>query len=140
MKKRFLIFLSILHLVLSTGFTQYAHLCKGMAVNTYSLTDGGQQNSDKPCPICSAKEKKLKGKKKDCCKHESKIAKVDDGVKKHSNFHFLVKVWDNAIPNKMLGIAFDFAFFNAAILPLYLTCQIPIRGNLLYILHCVYRI
>ena len=88
MKKLFVIFLSLCYLVLSSGFTQYAHLCKGTASKVYSFSNTQQQNQDKPCPICSAKEKGLKDQKKNCCKHVSKIIKLDDSVKKHNNFDF----------------------------------------------------
>ena len=142
MKKVFILFLSLIYLVLSSGFTQYSHFCKGTATERISLTNTAHQDSDKPCPICSAKEKSLKDKKKDCCKHESKIIKVDDCVKKHNNFDFSVKFWGDAIPNKMLGTVFD---FEPIVLDIekntaYSSTKVPILGNPLYILHCVYRI
>ncbi|MBP6587667.1 MAG: hypothetical protein KA208_06550, partial [Flavobacterium sp.] len=92
--------------------------------------------------ICSAKEKGLKDQKKNCCKHVSKIIKLDDSVKKHNNFDFSVKFWGDAIPNKMLGTVFDLELIlsdnskNTA----YSSSKVPIQGNPLYILHCVYRI
>ena len=142
MKKLFVIFLSLCYLVLSSGFTQYAHLCKGTASKVYSFSNTQQQNQDKPCPICSAKEKGLKDQKKNCCKHVSKIIKLDDSVKKHNNFDFSVKFWGDAIPNKMLGTVFD---FEPIVLDIekntaYSSTKVPILGNPLYILHCVYRI
>lgn len=99
------------------------------------------QGSDKPCSICSAKEKGLKDKKKNCCKHESKIVKVDDVAKKQSKLELSVKFWGDAIPSKMLETLFDFliASFNTKTTH-YLCSKVPIRGNPLYILHCVYRI
>ena len=142
MKKLFVIFLSLCYLVLFSGFTQYAHLCKGTASKVYSFSNTQQQNQDKPCPICSAKEKGLKDQKKNCCKHVSKIIKLDDCVKKHNNFDFSVKFWGDAIPNKMLGTVFDLELIlsdnskNTA----YSSSKVPIQGNPLYILHCVYRI
>jgi len=141
MKKLFVIFLSLLYLVLSSGFTQYQHTCKAMAVKLYSLTNTENQNSDKPCPICSAKEKDLNKKKKDCCQHKTQLVKVDDVVKKQSNFDLSVKFWGDAIPNKTLGTVFDFSISTeAATSTPYLSSKIPFRGNPLYILHCVYRI
>lgn len=141
MKKQFVIFLSFVYLVLSSGFIQYQHICEGMAVKSYSLTNTEQSNSDKPCPICSSKEKNLKEKKKGCCKHETKIVKVDDSVKKQSSFDFSVKFWGDVIPNKMLGTVFDLSSSEPIekTIP-FLSSKIPIRGNPLYILHCVYRI
>ncbi|MDM1046697.1 HYC_CC_PP family protein [Sphingobacterium hotanense] len=142
MKKLFVIFLSMLYLVLSTGFIQYSHMCKGMAVKLYSLTNSNTHaDSDKPCPICSNKNKELKGKKKGCCKHETKIVKVDNAAHKYSGFDLSVKFWGEAIPNETLGALFEFSgIYPEPSKPTYLSTKIPIRGNPLYILHCVYRI
>lgn len=142
MKKLFVIFLSLFYLVLASGFTQYAHLCKEMASKVYSFTNTQHQNQDKSCPMCAAKEKGLKDKKKDCCQHETKLIKVNDSVKKQNSFDFSVKFWGDAIPNKMLGTVFDLELIlsdnskNTA----YSSSKVPIQGNPLYILHCVYRI
>jgi hypothetical protein len=142
MKKLFVIFFSLFYLVVSSGFTQYQHTCKAMAVKMYSLTNDGHQNSDEPCPICSSKEKDLTKKKEGCCDHEAKIVKVDDTVKNQVQFDFVVKIWGDAIPNKMLGTVFDYSIItdDTKLSNPYLTSKVPIRGNPLYILHCVYRI
>lgn len=142
MKKLFVIFLSLCYLVLSSGFTQYQHTCKAMAIKMYSLTNNGHQNSDEPCPICSSKEKDLTKKKKGCCDHEAKIVKVDDSVKKQTQFDFSVKFWGDAIPNKTLGTVFDFPLItdNTKQTPSYFSSKVPVRGTPLYIYHCVYRI
>ena len=141
MKKLFVIFLSLCYLILSSGFTRYSHVCKGMAVHQYSLTNTGHQNSDKPCPLCSVKDKNLNEKKKDCCRHETQIIKVNDSVKQQSSFDLSVKFWGDAIPNKMLGTVFDFSIeTKTEKADQDLSSKIPIRGNPLYILHCVYRI
>lgn len=142
MKKIFVLFLPLFYLVIASGFTQYSHLCKGAATTIYSLTNTQEQNQDKPCPVCSAKEKGLKDQKKDCCKHESKIIKVNDSVKKQLNYDFSVKFWGDAIPNKMLGTVFDFSSlaFDHQKAPLYSSSKLLFQGNPLFILHCVYRI
>lgn len=141
MRKLFVIFFSLFYLVLSSGFTQYQHTCKAMAVKLYSLTNSENQNSDEPCPICSSKEKDLTKKKKGCCDHEAKIVKVEDSVKKQSQFDFSVKFWGDAIPNKTLGTVFDFPLItdNTKQTP-YFSSKVPVRGTPLYIYHCVYRI
>ena len=142
MKKIFALFLSLIYVVLSSGFTQYQHTCKAMAMKTYSLTNNGHQNSDEPCPICSSKEKDLTKKKKGCCDHEAKIVKVDDTVKSKTQLDFSVKFWGDAIPNETLGAVFDSAIVadDTKQSTSYLTSKIPIRGNPLYILNCVYSI
>lgn len=142
MKKLLLICLALCYLLLSSGFTRYAHMCKGMAVKLYSLTNNGHQDSDKPCPICADKKKDLKQKKKDCCRHEAKVVKVDAGVKKQGHTDASVKFLGDAIPNKMLGTVFDFKALSDASgkhTP-YLSIRVPLRDNPLYILYCVYRI
>lgn len=141
MRKAFVLFLSTLYLVLAVGFNQYSHMCKEMAVKLYSLTETAS-TADQPCPICASKEKGLKEKKKECCQYEAIVVKVDDGVKKQSNFDFSIKFWGDAIPNKMLGALFDDLLSSASAEknPLYLSSKIPHRDNPLYILNCVYRI
>jgi hypothetical protein len=142
MKKLFVILFSFLYLVLASGFTQYSHACKGMAMKTFSLTNTAQQNSDEPCPICADNEKGLTQKKKGCCQHEAKIVKVEDSVKKQSQFDFSVKFWGDAIPNKTLGTVFDFPLItdNTKQTPSYFSSKVAVRGTPLYIYHCVYRI
>lgn len=142
MRKLFVIFFSLFYLVLSSGFTQYQHTCKAMAVKLYSLTNSENQNSDEPCPICSSKEKDLTKKKKGCCDHEAKIVKVDDTVITKSQLDFSVKFWCDAIPNETLSALFEISIFadDTKQSTSYLTSKVPIRGNPLYILNCVYRI
>lgn len=142
MKKIFVIFLSLFYLVLASGFTQYKHFCKGTESKIYSFSDTKEQNQNKPCSICSAKEKGLKDQKNNCCQHDAKYVKVDNSVKKQNNFDFSLKFWGDAIPNKMLGTVFD---FEAIVLDTekntaYSSSKLPIQSTPLYILHCVYRI
>ena len=140
MKKTIVIFLSMFYLVLSSGFTQYQHICKEMAVNLYSLTSTEHQNSDKPCPICTSKEKGLQNKKKDCCEHKTKIVKVDEPVTKQVNSETSVKFLGDAVPYNMLGAVFNFSIVETEKSTTYFSSTIPVRGNPLYILHCIYRI
>ncbi|WP_312554021.1 HYC_CC_PP family protein [Empedobacter brevis] len=142
MKKLLVIFFSLFYLVVASGFTQYTHLCKGAARTVYSLTNTKDQNQNKPCPICSAKEKGLKKQKKNCCEHLFKLIKVNDSVKKQNNYDFSVKFWNDVIPGKMLGTVFDLETT-----PLYIhkndtytSSKVPIQDTSIYILHCVYRI
>lgn len=141
MKKAFVILLSLLHLVMSTGFAQYTHSCKTMAVKVINLTNTDHKDDSKPCPICAEKNN-VTEKKNGCCTTESEIVKTDDVVKQQHKFDFSVKFWGDAIPNKMLGTVFDFAFetSEAENTTPHLSSKIPIRGNPLYIFHCVYRI
>lgn len=142
MKKLFVLFFALCYLVLSSGYIQYSHACKGIAVKLYSLTDTEHENSDKPCPICSGQEEGLTEQKKDCCQYEAQLVKVDDSVKSQFQFDYSVKFWGDAIPNKMLGSVFDLALVidDTKQSSSYFSSKVPVRGNPLYILHCVYRI
>jgi len=113
-----------------------------MAITVYSFTDTKEQNQDKPCPICSAKEKGLKTAKKDCCKHQTKLVKVDDSIKKQSNFDFSVKFWGDTIPNNLLGAVFDSSIvvLDDTKSSIYYSSKVHVRDNPLYIFHSVYRI
>ncbi|TGN24485.1 hypothetical protein [Empedobacter tilapiae] len=142
MKKLFVIFFTLFYLVLASGFTQYTHLCKGSTKIIYSFTDTKNQNKDTPCPICSSKEKDLKNQKKNCCKHLSKLVKVNDSIKKKNSFDFSIKFSDYFFSNKTLGTVYDTDVLALAIQKnnTFTSSKIPFKGNPLHILHCVYRI
>lgn len=141
MRTIFASFFSVWYLIFAIGVTQYAHSCKGMSVKVFSLTNTNKL-SDKPCPICAAKEKGLKDKKKNCCKHESKIVKVNDGIHKQSHSDLAVKFWGDAIPNHLLGALFDAApaCITIAKRSSYFSTKVPVRETPLFIFHCNYRI
>lgn len=85
-------------------------MCKGMAVKLYSLTNSNSHaDFDKPCLICSNKNKELKEKKKGGCKHETKIVKADNAAYKYSGFYLSVKFWGEAIPHETLVALFEFS-------------------------------
>jgi len=142
MKKLLVLFISFFYLAMAAGFTKYTHLCKGTETQFFSFSSTVDKKSDKPCPICAAKEKGLEVKKKDCCQQSTQLAKVDEGVKKHFNFDFSVKFWGDAIPNKMLGAVFDYSLpvFETQKTTSFYSNKISPQGNPLYILNCVYRI
>ena len=140
MRKTFVILLSTIYLVLSMGFTKYIHQCKQLALSSISLTKIDQQNSDKPCPNCANKEKGLKFKKEGCCKFESKVVKLDTSIQKQKNSSGSVKFLGDFIPNEMLGAVFEIPSFENLTFNHFSSSKVPVRGNPLYILHCVYRI
>lgn len=139
MKKLFVIFLSSLYLVLTTGFTQTMHICEEM-VEKANVEAAEYQDSHKPCPVCSSLDIDVVKKKDDCCKKESKIVKIDESLKKENSYNFSIKSWGEVIPNKTLGAIFDFPFINTEENSPYLASRLPVRENPLYILHCVFRI
>lgn len=138
MQKIFVIFLSVLYLVLSLGFTQNNHYCKGVIEQTSFIST---HSTDKPCSVCSIKEKGLKEKKKDCCKHESKLVKIEDPTQNNTVNEIRFEIYGKTIPDHILGTASDFSPKSAS-LPssVYSSSTIPIRSNPLFILHSVYRI
>lgn len=129
-----------MYLMLSTGFSQYMHLCMTTDVQQYSLI-GLQIGSDDPCPLCTSLEQGLAQQKDDCCKLEMTQLRTDELAKTNPHFDFTVKIWGDIIPNRMLGAVFDPAAERAS-KHLYSTSTPPslIEQNPLYIFHCVYRI
>lgn len=140
MRKLFVILLSLLYLVLSSGFTQFSHECVGSAVRSVSLTSSSAVG-DQPCPICIAKEKGLKKSKKDCCKHESKTLKVDVSTKGNSSSDYALKVFAHVFPERMLGALFDRSIEEDVVVNTnYYSTKVVPWSNPLYIFYCVYRI
>jgi hypothetical protein len=136
MKRLVVIFLSMLYVVMSSGFTMYTHFCNGIQQGkAFSVNE----QPDRPCNICVVKNKQQK-KKKGCCKHKSELVKVTDSVKKTANQTVCLKVWGDVIPNKTLGAVFDINI-ESQLKTVYTTpSNVPIPGNPIYILNCVYRI
>lgn len=138
MKKLFVIFLSSLYLVLTTGFTQTMHICKEMMMKPLSgMTDHWEVN--KPCPFCTSADIDIEKKEDGCCEEASKIVKIDESLKKETNYNFSVKSQSHEI-SKILEIIFDSTFISDEENRPYLRTQRVAGGNPLYILHCVFRI
>ncbi|MBL1409986.1 hypothetical protein [Sphingobacterium faecale] len=140
MRQLFVVLISLLYLLLSSGFTQFSHECKGAAVRLVSLTSSAAVG-DQPCPICLGKEKNLKKSKKDCCKHASKTLKVDVSTSGSGHTDFAFKIFAHVFPERMLGALFDRNvegdfLFNAH----YYSTKLVPWSNPLYIFYCVYRI
>ncbi len=125
---------------MASGFTQYTHWCKESAITIAGFEDTKQH--DKPCPICSTKEKGLKNQKKNCCQYDTKIVKTGDSLNKQNSFDFSVKFLEFTFSNKTLGTVYDAE--NLALANkdnnTFTSSKIPVKGNTLHILHCVYRI
>ncbi|WP_118195172.1 HYC_CC_PP family protein [Albibacterium indicum] len=138
MKQLFVIFLSSLYLVLTTGFTQTVHVCKEMMTKPLSVMTE-QWEVNKACPFCSSVDIATNGKKDGCCEEASKTIKIDESLKKETNYSFSIKSSDHAAPT-ILGTIFDFTFVNDKEDITFLRVKSPIGDNPLYILHCVYRI
>lgn len=138
MKKLFVIFLSSLYLVLTTGFTQTVHICKEMMTKPLNVMTGHWE-VDKACPFCSSVDMGAEEKKDGCCEEESKTVKIDESLKKETNYSFSIKSSDHGT-STILGTIFDSTFVNDKEDIPYLSTKIPIGENPLYILHCVYRI
>lgn len=141
MKKIFVVFLSALYLVLSSGFTQTTHICKEMTPQYHEASTPLPLSGD-PCPLCDSDEADMETRSTDCCETEYQIIKVDDSLKNQHNYNLSIKSGAEAIPQKALGTIFDFTVYDTkseSNLSL-LTSKVPIQSNPLYIFHCIYRI
>lgn len=134
MKKAFFIFLSILYLVLSSGFTTINHFCKGVKQQTSFFADTKPKNG---CPICAEKKQQ---KSKDCCKHKAQQHKISEKVKQPTLTDLIQKFTWAVLPAEFYKTIFSVYFpeVNKPDTPVF--AFIPIRNNPLYIFYCVYRI
>lgn len=73
MKKLFVTILALLYLGISTGAPLHLHYCMGKLVEMQLYGENG-----KPCD-CGSKQKNVC--KKDCCKHEQKLVKLEKDQK-----------------------------------------------------------
>ncbi len=138
MKKTFVIFFTLVYLVLSFGLTQYSHYCKELKMNVYSFVENSIQSVETSCPNCL---KKNKEKVKDCCKYEVNAAKVDNIIQSYSGSGWSIQYWGKLVCNDTLEVSFDLLNHKMKeIKPSYIFLNIPVKGTLLYILHCVFRI
>ncbi|MCX2452749.1 hypothetical protein OQX61_15830 [Pedobacter sp. PLR] len=136
MKRLSSLFLCLLFLLVSTGFTTSAHICKGVKQEIRLFS---KEHQDQVCPVCALKNKQLT-KKDNCCKHEKDQVKLADKVQKIAQQDNISKfsgeavlylhpanttIWDD----KVTTVKTDAFYFSSLIkLPPF------------YILHCVYRI
>jgi hypothetical protein len=139
MNRVFVLFLTFLYLVLSSGFTTSTHFCEGIKQKT---TLFNSHNKNEQCPVCAAKNKnKTQQQKKDCCKHQTELVKIAEKAQQISQQHFTSGFAGDALPHRFFGAVFETYIRPAAHQqPLYTSSSIPIRSNPLYIFHCVYRI
>lgn len=139
MRQLFVILLSLLYLIMSSGFTQYTHECSGTAIRLVSLSSS--DNGNNPCSICQAKERGLKKAKKDCCKHGSETIKVDVTTSGNAISDLGFKLFAHIFPERMLGAVFDVNIESEVLSnPLNYSTKPPQWSNPLYMLNCVYRI
>lgn len=139
MKKLFVIFLSALYLVLSSGFTQTTHVCTEM---TSKQAESPIPVSEASCALCGSEERGIETKETDCCTTEYQVIKVDESLKNQNNYNLSIKSWGEVIPNKLLSTVFDFALYGVESESKLsqLTSTISLQSNPLYIFYCIYRI
>ncbi|MBB2150042.1 HYC_CC_PP family protein [Pedobacter gandavensis] len=136
MKRLFSLFLCLLFLIVSTGFTTSAHICKGVKQEIRLFS---KAQKDQVCPVCALKNQQ-RTKKKNCCKHEKDQVKLADKVQKIAQQETLLKfsgeavlylhpanttIWDD----QLSAVKTDTLYFSS-----------PLKSPPFYILHCVYRI
>ncbi len=107
-------------------------------MNVYSFVENSIQSVETSCPNCL---KKNKEKVKDCCKYEVNAAKVDNIIQSYSGSGWSIQYWGKLVCNDTLEVSFDLLNHKIKeIKPSYIFLNIPVKGTLLYILHCVFRI
>lgn len=136
MKKLFSIFLSLLYLVLSLGFTKNTHICKGIK---QEISFFGKNKEGQPCSKCAIKNGKiLKG----CCEHKTQLLKIIEKSQKTATEKIsFVRILDASLPQASFQTVFVDYFPEQTAPPFSaLFTAIPIRNFILYIYYCVYRI
>lgn len=135
MKKALILFLSFFYLVLSSGFTQNTHICKGIKQETYFFANNKE---GQPCTKCDRKDGKIL---KDCCKHETKLLKITEKAQKASLDNPSLKYMGVALPFHFFKVVFGYELPQVKTTGFsYVFTTIPIRNTILYIYYCVYRI
>lgn len=136
MKRLFSLFLCLLFLIVSTGFTTSAHICKGVKQEIRLFS---KEHQDQVCPVCALKSKQ-KTKKDNCCKHEQNQVKLADKVQKIANQESLMKFSGEAVlylhPAKATVWNEQLNTSKAE----FVHASCPLKSPPFYILHCVYRI
>jgi hypothetical protein len=136
MKRLFSLFLCILFLTVSTGFTASAHFCKGIKQEIQFFPDDHQNTV---CPVCVIKTKQ-KTKKDNCCKHEKEQIKLTEKVEKISQQQNLFKFSGETVLYQHPLPAFDGSSISTELkVPPFYFSSLKERPPL-YVLHCVYRI
>jgi hypothetical protein len=135
MKRLFTLFLSLLFLVVSVGFTASTHFCKDTKQETRLFSN----HQNQVCPVCAAKNNQ-KVKKKKCCKYETEHLKLTEKAQKNQQQNNLFKFSGDAVPDRYSEAVFDSGPATAELQNFAFPFSTPIKSNPLYILHCVYRI
>lgn len=136
MKRLFSLFLSILFLTVSTGFTGSVHVCKGIKQEVRLFQEDHQ---DKVCPVCALKNKQ-KTKKHNCCKHQAEQFKLKEKASKNPVQQSLLKFSGEAVLSPYTAVTFDGKFGLTAQNVDSFYSPTRLKSPPLYVLHCVYRI
>lgn len=137
MKKTVVFFLTILYIVVCSGFTTYTHLCQGVE-QAVSFYDSSREEQGK-CGFCIS-DKEVSSKE-DCCKEVPKNFKLNVKTALPKLVDFSAKFLGDALPHRFFGAVFE-VLVSAESVPFfnYQSYSIPLPSNPLYIFYCVYRI
>lgn len=105
MKKVFLLFLTFIYLVLTTGIVFHVHYCEGK-INGISLAD--EKNQDECCD-----EKEII--KKNCCEEKISVLKINDtqlSSTNHKSPTISVKIIDSCFPSTDTHLHKNFGIKN----------------------------
>lgn len=137
MKRAFILFLALLYMVFSTGFTTYTHLCNGVGQQT-SLT---QKTDMQPgtCQYCNAN--KTSNHSKQCCKQEQKVYKLEEKSPLFKQLDFNYKEAGNGLIYRFLEHAFNAMLSSEEqSVPSLMPSYYPQLSNPRCIIFCVFRI
>ncbi|KIO75465.1 hypothetical protein TH53_20540 [Pedobacter lusitanus] len=135
MKRLFSIFLSLLLLIVSVGFTASTHFCKGIVMETPLC----HQSQKKACSDCITKNNQ-KRNNKSCCRFETRNIKLTEKIQENSQQNNVFKFSGAAVLQRYTGTVFDpNTTLTVSPNPAF-TFPSPLKSNPLYIMHCVYRI
>lgn len=123
-------------MVVSSGFTTYSHLCKGV---TQNITLHQENNpTAENCPHCIKNNKKHH---KDCCKKAQQEFKLNEKTVLAKQLDVSHKYLGEAVPHRFFGAVFEPAVtVETTATPKFVYHSKPLPANPLYIFYCVYRI
>ncbi len=137
MKRGLILFLAILYMVFSTGFTTYTHLCNGVGQQTF-LT---QQTATQPgtCPHCNTD--KTRDHKENCCKQEQKVYKLEEKSPLLKQLDINYKETGEGVVYRFLAYAFSAILSSdQQSTPALISSLHPRLSNPRCIVFCVFRI
>lgn len=135
MKRLFTLFISLLLLIVSVGFTVNTHFCKGKQQETSLL----MKDRHEVCPICGNRNNQ-QHKKDSCCKYKTEHLKLTGKVQESSFKNSTFKFSGEVLLNRYSGAVFEYSTSLIKLQTDQFFFSTPVWHPPLYLMHCVYRI